>query len=189
MKIIAIILLLAPSALGQYKPPATCNPGDLIDGYSGGYVCAAPNKWVGNVDYVYGYKEGEWMPDCQWAYRDDAKKWHCPYETASGMVVGFIPCKYTKNVETKGSPLDHSQPYYDGVGECEAWAKETEERIRLMRTGITVQSTEVKDSESKTLDHANPKLYTCPQGFKLITFEHYDNPMFGDENICWKSKD
>lgn len=177
-----LILLFASNLFGQYKPPSTCKPGDLIDGYTGSYLCVAANVWVDSKHANFG-SQGEWVPACQWAFKDKSDTWHCPYETASGMVVGFIPCKDTAGVRATGSVYDHSKAYYDNRQDCSKWEQVTQRRIQLMHTGRTVQS---EQGDPKNVqDHTDPKVYTCPDQFELIVLQRYNSSFIADETICW----
>lgn len=182
-RLIVALILSAPCLFGQYHPPLTCKPGDLIDGYDGGFVCVAPDVWKDREHANFGTQD-EWRPDCQWAFKDSAKSWHCPYETASGRAVGFVPCKDTLGVGEKGSIYDHSRPHYDNRPDCQKFTSEAEKRIELMQTGQTVQAEEEKGAQ--VIDHPKPHNYTCPEYFDLVVLREFNSAFVEDEVICWR---
>jgi len=149
--------------------PKHCVPGDLFDAYGPPSKCVALNEWEEfptmktGVSYpMVPVSDLPWHPDCSWAFQDKKHRWHCPYETASGQVVGCASCsgRYAKNLS------------------CIKWLNRCQKRVELMAGHQTVEPSIIDPKE--TVDHSSAYHWRCPSGFTvewLGDHNEYDAPI------------
>lgn len=178
--VVLVVIMGIPScAQTNVKSPVpkSCTPGDLFESYSAPSRCVATNKWevfqnsldrdqfpLGEAAEV-GYEREEWKPDCGWAFRDVNKNWHCPYETATGRVVGCVPCSGK----------------FAATESCKRWHDRCQRLVEIMKTHQTTESS--RSDAPNPADKTQRFKYVCPDSFRvewLGPHEEYDVP------ICMK---
>lgn len=185
-KLIVIALFLCGSAIGQtivVSPlPGHCVVGDLFDSYaSHPAVCVATDKWVnlskairswevdGNGEFAASLSQ-PWSPDCAYAFKDEQGGWHCPDETASGRVVGCVPCsgRHAKDQD------------------CHEWFNRCQRRVEVMKNNITVDASSLTVAPDQVTDHTTNYHWACPSGFTMdFLGKHHDY----DPPVCVKPKE
>ena len=146
--------------------PLSCTPGDYVDAYSGGSECRAKDKWVttqgcdslkafeqqGGISLSMGDASSlPWRPDCTAAFQDDQKTWHCPWETASGRVVGCIPCDGR-----------HKQS-----ASCHIWYNRCLRLVDAMKKYSTVEASTVDIPQDQQTDRSAKYHWTCPVDYRI----------------------
>lgn len=152
--------------------PKACTPGDLFDNYGPPSACVSPGEWQqfnssGRDDIPLEYNgPNSWRPTCSWAFQDRSKKWHCPYETASGRVVGCNKCS--------GKWRDEDS--------CKIWEQRCLRRVEAMKSHTVCEpSSYTPPKDEDTNKAGGPYRWKCPHGFRMdFLGEHeydYDPPI------------